>query len=373
MDSPKSAEEAAQLSKEMIKDLLRHNVNGLKENSDGSELGLLTSLLAEAAGDLRLVRAEKALEALAGMEEEPGLNAMVRYLAHHPSAHVRSKIALLMGRADPDVERVRRLLATSDGRLRANSIESLWGSADPAALDLFREAASDPCSRAAINALVGLSKAGDAEAYARLEYWAACGDPSRCAGALWAIRKLRKTSLAFETAREDLAGARGQVAAPGNAALSQARRAPVPGADWALLKAAEDVLEQMCFTPVKAMEPVPMPAASLTALVEFRGTWTGRCLAQMPDSCARMLTANFAGSLDAGAMDIQNVTELLCELVNVLCGGTIARMNCPGITVLAPPHLLSDWPAPAEEFPAVELWLDANGEPLRLGFYAEAG
>lgn len=362
----------------MTKDLLKDTVDRLKENSETGELGPLTLLMSEAGGDLRLVSAERALKVLAALEEEPGLNAMIRYLAHHPSSHVRSKIALLLGRARPDVQRVRSHLATSNGRLRANAIESLWGASTPEALDLFREAARDAFPRAAVNALMGLAKAGEAEAYKTLTRWASGEDESRRPGALWAIGELNKNPLPQwrqnRPQRED--PPQGQTPGFAEEALSVRpgpQQALIPDASAALLKASASVLEEMCFTEGRpAAETVSMPAPSITAQVEFRGYWTGRCVVQMPDTCARMLAANFAGILRPAAVEMQSVIELLCEFVNMICGGTIARLNCPGITVLAPPHLLWEWPRLYEEAPEGELWMDAAGEPIRLGFRAHS-
>ena len=347
-------------------------MDGSKENSESadpaSSAGPLTRLLAEAGGDLRLVRAERALEALARIQEEPGLWGLVRYLAHHPSAHLRSKLALLVGRANPDVERVRSLMATSDGRVRANAVESLWGSSDPAVLELFRAAVNDPYSRVAVNALVGLARAGNPEAHERLAHWASFEDSPRRAGALWALAELRKHPLAHRRpgVRENDAAP----ATPPEAASRAVHALQIRNAGAALPKAALSVLEEMCFTTATATPAGQMPAGSFTVQVEFRGYWTGRCLVQMPDGCARLLAANFHGTLDPGAVDMPTVTELLCEFVNMLCGGTIARMDCPGITVLGPPHLLWEWPASPGEAPEVERWLDAGGDAIRLGFQA---
>jgi hypothetical protein len=361
----------------MIKELLKDPVDSDREKPEMVErtpnIGPLTKLLAEAGGDLRLVSAERALEALTRIEEEPGLWGLIRYLAHHPSAHLRSKIALLVGRANPDVERVRSLMATSDGRLRANAVESLWGSSDPAVLELFRSAANDPYSRVAVNALVGLSRAGDMAAHERLARWASFEDSPRRAGALWALAELRKHPWAPRRGKAKGDGTWPEAPPTAGRFTAQGAHAEqLRNAGTALLQSALSVLEEMCFITAACTPAALMPSNSLTVQVEFRGYWKGRCLMQISEGCGRILAANFAGTLDPLAVDMQTVTELLCEFVNILCGGTIARLDCPGITVLAPPHLLWEWPPSPAEAPEVERWLDTGRDAIRLGFHALA-
>ena len=145
----------------------------------------------------------------------------------------------------------------------------------------------------------------------------------------------------------------------------------------ALSEAARNALEAMCFV---ASEEVPGPqpgfrAAPIAAQVDFRGRWTGRCIVEMPESCARIITGNFTGELDPGRVAAGHMIELLCEFANIVCGGTITRLNCPGIVTLAPPHLIYEWPTeerPAE-ISAVERWLDTGDGIIRVGFETDIG
>jgi hypothetical protein len=81
--------------------------------------------------------------------------------------------------------RVKQFLGSEDGRMRANAIES--GMHTPRVRDLFHEAATDPNRRVAVNALVGLCKAGERDAHSRLIELAGSEDPISRRAAAWAM------------------------------------------------------------------------------------------------------------------------------------------------------------------------------------------
>jgi hypothetical protein len=132
----------------------------------------------------------------------------------------------------------------------------------------------------------------------------------------------------------------------------------------------------MCFVAAEEVPgPEPNPAvAQIAAQVEFRGYWTGRCMVETPESCARIITGNFTGELDPDRVAAGNMIELLCEFANIVCGATITRLQCPGIVTLAPPHLIYEWPTAGRpsETSAVERWLDTGDGVVRVGFETEA-
>jgi HEAT repeat protein len=108
-------------------------------------------------------------------------------LTRHPGSEVRSKSALLLGRGNLNMGRLKQFLGSEDGRTRANAVESLWGLNSPQARDLFNGAASDPNRRVAVNALVGLCKAGDRTAHSKLMRLAGSEDPLSRLAASWAM------------------------------------------------------------------------------------------------------------------------------------------------------------------------------------------
>ncbi len=126
-------------------------------------------------------------------------------LLRHPCARVRSKAALLLGRANRNLARVGSLLASQDSRLRANAVESLWGDGRHEVLKILRKASHDKCGRVMVNALLGLCKAGDFEAHSRLLKMAENDDPALRCGAAWAMGESsdREFSDAVERLAQD--------------------------------------------------------------------------------------------------------------------------------------------------------------------------
>jgi HEAT repeat protein len=111
---------------------------------------------------------------------------LIQFLSH-PAANVRSKAALLLGRANWNPSRVKSLLASEDSRLRANAVESLWGHGHQNVGKILWEAAQDACGRVVVNALLGLCRAGDREAHSQLAKLADSADPLLRCGAAWAM------------------------------------------------------------------------------------------------------------------------------------------------------------------------------------------
>jgi hypothetical protein len=115
------------------------------------------------------------------------LAAYLVQFQRHPSDRVRSKAVLMLGRSNCNPGRVESLLAVDDDRLRANAVESLWGQRSKAARDIFWKAAQDRCARVVANALLGLCRAGEQDAFLRLGELAWHADPTmRCSGS-WAM------------------------------------------------------------------------------------------------------------------------------------------------------------------------------------------
>lgn len=154
------------------------------------DVRLVRKMLAHCGGDVRAIKTALALRVLRLVEAISDCSRLSSYfvqLMRHPSSEVRSKVALLMGRANLNLSRVKSFLSSEDSRLRANALESLWGRCEPDVQALFREAAKDARARVAINALLGLSKAGDQEAGERLLRLAGSDNPIIRSGAAWAM------------------------------------------------------------------------------------------------------------------------------------------------------------------------------------------
>jgi HEAT repeat protein len=87
--------------------------------------------------------------------------SMVRLL-RHPNPHIRSKAVLMIGRQSRSAQWVRRRLADTDARIRANALESLWNVDTAEAREVLEGLIRDPNNRVAGNALLGLYRLGEA-------------------------------------------------------------------------------------------------------------------------------------------------------------------------------------------------------------------
>jgi hypothetical protein len=151
---------------------------------------LLHKLLANAGGEVRGIKTSAALRALRLVEAISGCARISSYLIQllrHPSPEVQSKVALLIGRANLNLTRVKKFLSSEDDRLRANTVESLWGHQSSAVREVLRDAVKDSSARASMNALTELCRLGDPEACERITYAATSHDPVERSRGAWAM------------------------------------------------------------------------------------------------------------------------------------------------------------------------------------------
>ena len=100
--------------------------------------------------------AERILQIVEELSDSMRIRPSFAPLLHHPNRRIRSKAALLIGRLNRNPELAGEQLSDDDERVRANAVEALWGSGDPACVAVFYDAASDVHQRVAGNAIVGL-------------------------------------------------------------------------------------------------------------------------------------------------------------------------------------------------------------------------
>lgn len=151
---------------------------------------LLQKLLTNAGGEVQSIQVPAALRALRLVEAISDCSRLSSYLIQllrHPSPEVRSKVALLLGRANFNLTRVKQLLASDDARLRANTVESLWGNRSVAVQQVLREASKDSSGRTSMNALLELTRQGDQEAFERIRQAARGFDATQRARSAWAM------------------------------------------------------------------------------------------------------------------------------------------------------------------------------------------
>ena len=99
---------------------------------------------------------ERALEVLAAIAPTARLHGAIRASLAHEDARIRSKAAVALGRCVGDLPLLQRLLADTDPRVRANTLEALWHMANPEIEAVFLRALSDSHHRAVANAAYGL-------------------------------------------------------------------------------------------------------------------------------------------------------------------------------------------------------------------------
>jgi hypothetical protein len=112
-------------------------------------------------------------------------------LMHHPSARVRSKAALLIGKRIRSFAWARRHVSDRDARCRANVVEAVWGVDLPGAKEFFESALRDTNNRVVGNAIYGLYALRDGSAIPRVVELAASDDERLQITAIWLMGKIR--------------------------------------------------------------------------------------------------------------------------------------------------------------------------------------
>jgi hypothetical protein len=148
---------------------------------------ILDSKLAHQLPDLEPERAEHVLAILDVIAEGSRVAPMLRYLARDSNPRLRSKAALLVGRANRKPEWLEQQMRDADPRMRANAIEALWTVDAPAVRVQLCLAMDDPYLRVSSNALVGLYKLGDLSCIPRLRQQASHPSSPQRASAAWAM------------------------------------------------------------------------------------------------------------------------------------------------------------------------------------------
>jgi hypothetical protein len=154
------------------------------------DVGLMRKMLADCGGQVRAIPSALALRVLGLLEVMSDGSRLTSYfvqIMRHPSAEVRSKAALLMGRANLNLARTKAFLESDDGRLSANAVESLWSHSASQVKPVLLNASKDPRGRVALNALVGLCRSGDAAAPDRLMQMTKSENNVVRSGAAWAM------------------------------------------------------------------------------------------------------------------------------------------------------------------------------------------
>ena len=101
------------------------------------------------------------LEVLDKLSTGPRLILLLNHLTLHPDRRIAAKATLLVGRRLRNQDWVERRLVSTDGRVRANAVEGLWGVRSLAARKSLWTSLRDKNNRVVGNALIGLHQLGE--------------------------------------------------------------------------------------------------------------------------------------------------------------------------------------------------------------------
>ena len=135
------------------------------------------------------------LDVLDEISPGPRLLMIIGHLTRYPEKHVASKAALLVGRRLQSREWVERHLASTDSRVRANVVESLWSVNSVLAAQTFRHCLLDENNRVRGNALVGMHLMGDQSVGWRVRQLTKDSRPRFRQTAAWVIGRLGEPEL----------------------------------------------------------------------------------------------------------------------------------------------------------------------------------
>lgn len=109
-----------------------------------------------------------------------------------------------------------------------------------------------------------------------------------------------------------------------------------------LAEAAQDVLETMFFAAVD--DEAELSEAELGdksgAEVRFHGAWSGRLQIRLAAATAEAIAADFLGE-EPGELQPLQVDYVLDELVNMVCGAALGRIDSDGLFDLEGPRRIS--------------------------------
>lgn len=127
------------------------------------------------------------LDILDAVSERDRLVLNVLRLLKHGNPKLRSKAAMFIARRRPYLRWVTDLSRESDARVRANTLESLFGIREEFIAPLFRQHVTDENNRVAGNAVLGLYRLGDTASIQHLEEMARDVRPNFRNTAAWVM------------------------------------------------------------------------------------------------------------------------------------------------------------------------------------------
>lgn len=184
----------------------------------------LNKALQGQASEQKRERILRLLDVLSVNSNQSCWNSFQVELMAYPDKVVRSKAALLIGKATHNVQWIARRLLDRDPRVQASAVEALWGLDAEEVRPHFVAALKSASSRVAANAALGLYLCGDVAGTRGMLEMLRNPDPGFQLSGLWAMGETRdERFLAFLTDHYKRSEGKVRLAAVG--AMSRIRRA----------------------------------------------------------------------------------------------------------------------------------------------------
>ncbi len=106
--------------------------------------------------EIDIPKARHVLEIVAALPPRTRILPLLLKLMRVPDQRLRSKAILLFCHASRNPQWAERQMAAEESRIRANTVEGLWGVNSPAARAVLKDATQDADHRVVANALIGL-------------------------------------------------------------------------------------------------------------------------------------------------------------------------------------------------------------------------
>jgi HEAT repeat protein len=149
---------------------------------------------------------ERALEILSAIASPARLFGVLRGAMAQVDPGIRSKSAMALARHTDSLPILNKLVTDPDTRVRANTIEALWGRKIPEVAELLQRALKDDNHRVAINAAYALYLLDPLKHIAEVEAFVKHPQARFRTAAAWLIRKIgdaRHLSLLKTLVRDD--------------------------------------------------------------------------------------------------------------------------------------------------------------------------
>ena len=136
------------------------------------------------------LRLRRALDLLGAFDDLSLFARWLQRLTYRQDGRIRSKAAKLICGMGLREALIQRNLQSEDSRVRANTVEALWGTMTKEAETIYRGALNDPSHRVVANAIVGLYSINKEAALERLKQLAEHSSLMFRLAMIWAIGKI---------------------------------------------------------------------------------------------------------------------------------------------------------------------------------------